>query len=240
MSAVSTPTPGPGAAPHRRPAGRCSASPTAAGQAGTRSDTPRPISPAGPPGHDRRPPSSARAARDGHVRPALTHRRHELPSFAGRLFKISVQEQQMPGAGRAVPSLKFSDRLRARHHCNRLTLAPPPADHQRTGFTGKAGCLIARCVVNDDHETAETSGRCHRRSDPELLISGRNVHGDVRAGGVRHGPEISSARHRTEIISVSDSKAVTCPDYDGGSPRYLNGHPAGTWCPRVRTNCARW
>ncbi len=146
---------------------------------------------------------------DSHVPPVLTHRRHKLPGFTGRIFKIGIQEQQMPGAGRRVPSLKLSDRLRARHHRSRLTVTPVPADDQCTGLTGTVSCLITRCVVNDDHQTAKSGGRRRRRSYPDLLISGRNDHCDVRASRVRHGPEISSARHGTEIISPRHRKAVT-------------------------------
>jgi hypothetical protein len=170
--------------------------------------------------------------RDGHVRAALTHRGHEFPGFGGCVFKIGVKEQQMPGAGR-VPSLKLSDGLRARHHRSRLTVTPAPADHQRARFTGEMSCLITRCVIDDDHETAERGGRRHRRSYPELLISGRNDHCDVRAGRVRHGPEISSARHGTEIISPRHRKTVTWRHYDGGSPRYLNDPPRGDFVPAL-------
>ena len=161
--------------------------------------------------------------RDGHVRPTLTNRGHKLPGFAGRIFKIGVQEQQMPRTRRAVPSLKLSDGLRARHHRSRLTVTAAAADDQCACFTGEMSCLIARCVVNDDHETAESGGRRHRRSYSELLISGRNDHCDVRADRVRHGPDISSARHGTEIISPRHRKAVTWPKHDGRSPRYPNG-----------------
>jgi hypothetical protein len=70
-------------------------------------------------------------------------------------------------------------------------------------------CLITRCVVNDDHETAESGGRCHGRSYSELLISGRNDHRDVRAGRVRHGPEISSARRARRLRGHARTPAAT-------------------------------
>ena len=122
----------------------------------------------------------------------------------------------MPGAGRRVPSLKFGHRLRARHHRSRLTVTPAPADDQRARFTGEMSCLIARCVVNDDHETAESRGRRHRRSDPELLISGRNDHRNVRAGRVRHRPEINSARHARRLRSRTN----TSGDMGTGGPTW--------------------
>jgi len=172
-----------------------------------------------------------RQYRNGHVRPALTYRGHKLPGFAGRLFKIGVQEQQMPGAGRRVPPLKLSHRLRARHHRSRLTVTPAPADHQCARLTGKMSCLITRCVVHDDHETAETGSCLHRRSDPELLIPGRNDHCDVLADRVRHGPDSSSARHGAEIISPTHRKVVTWPHHDGRSPRYLNGPSSADFVP---------
>ena len=174
-----------------------------------------------------------RQHRDGHVRLALTHRRHKLPGLTGHIFKIGVQEQQMPGAGRRVPPLKLSHRLRACHHRSRLPVTAAPADHQCARLTGKMSCLITRCVVHDDHKTAETGSRLHRRSDPELLIPGRNDHCDVRAGRVRDGPEISSARHGTEIISPGHRKVVTWPYYDGRSPRYLNGPSSADFVPAL-------
>ena len=73
----------------------------------------------------------------------------------------------------------------------------------------------SRGVVNDDHKTAGGGGCCHRRSYSERLISGRNDHRDVRAGRVRHGPEIAAPDrpnplrhdwHRLAVPTLADSE----------------------------------
>jgi uridine phosphorylase len=99
----------------------------------------------------------------------------------------------LPGSKYCLPSPALTGLLRAALR----------ADHQhfRTGTTWSTDAPYRETAHevstyrNDQVLTAKTDRRRHRRSYPELLISGRNDHCDVRADRARHGPEISSARH---------------------------------------------